>query len=82
MDQDTSPEMKEQYFAHLRAMTPGERARTCAALSSGVRKLALIGLRRRHPLADDHELKVRLAVRLYGREHALRMFKDVPADAL
>lgn len=50
-------------------------------LSQAVRELALAGIRARHPAADDHELRVRLAVRLYGRECARRVFGHVPHDA-
>jgi hypothetical protein len=47
-----------------------------------VRELAVEGIRGRHPAAEPAELRVRLAVRLYGREAAERMFDEVPADAV
>jgi hypothetical protein len=56
--------------------------RTAIALSSAVRQLAEAGLRMRHPGASDQELRVRLAVRLYGRAAAVRLFATVPDDAV
>ena len=50
-------------------------------LSRGVRELALAGIREMHPGATEEELRVRLTVRLYGREAALRLFGTVPDDA-
>jgi hypothetical protein len=47
-----------------------------------VRALALAGLRDRHPNASEDELRVRLAVRLYGRAVATKLFRDVPDDAV
>ena len=50
-------------------------------LSRGVRELALAGIRESHPEATEEELRVRLTVRLYGREAAERLFGAVPDDA-
>lgn len=50
-------------------------------LSRGVRALAIAGIRADFPQADEHEIKVRLTVRLYGRDAAARLFGAVPADA-
>lgn len=82
MDQDTSPEQLRRYHDLLRSLTPAERAKKAAALSSSVRKLALAGLRQRHPHATPHELTVRLCVRLYGRDFAARVFGQLPFDAV
>ena len=46
------------------------------------RRRATAGIGQRHPEASDEEVWVRLAVRLYGREAAMRLFGDVPADAV
>ena len=43
--------------------------------------VAEAGIRQEHPAADDHEIKVRLTVRLYGRAAAARLFGRVPEDA-
>lgn len=79
---DTSPAANERYHELLRAMGPERRLETAMALSRGVRELALAGLRSRHPHADEGELRVRLTVRLYGREAAARLFGAVPEDAV
>jgi hypothetical protein len=47
-----------------------------------VRQLAEAGIRQRHPHASDSEVRVRLTVRLYGRDVARRLFGAVPADAV
>jgi hypothetical protein len=39
--------------------------------------MAWIGLRERFPQADDHELRVRLAVQTLGRDLALRIHPEV-----
>ncbi len=50
-------------------------------LSRGVRELAIAGIREMHPDVSEEELRVRLTVRLYGREVAKRLFGTVPVDA-
>jgi hypothetical protein len=63
-------------------MPTERRFEAAMRLSMGVRELAMAGLRMRHPEASEHELKVRLTVRLYGRAAALRLFGSVPDDAV
>jgi hypothetical protein len=46
-----------------------------------VRDLALADIRQRHPEISEEEARVRMAVRLYGRPTALRLFGSVPDDA-
>jgi hypothetical protein len=79
---DTSPAQLEEYFARLRALTPEQRLQIVARLNRGVRRMAMMGLKLRHPGASDAELRVRLTVRLHGREFAQRVFTSVPADAV
>jgi hypothetical protein len=62
-------------------MPPEQRLEAAMRLSRGVRELALAGIREMHPGATEEELRVRLTVRLYGREAALRLFGTVPDDA-
>ena len=52
------------------------------SLTHAVRELATAGLRVRHPDATAEELRVRLAVRLYGRDAGMRLFGAVPDDAI
>jgi hypothetical protein len=47
-----------------------------------VRELSEAGIRQRHPGASDEEVKIRLTVRIYGRETACRLFGDVPENAI
>jgi hypothetical protein len=83
MEQDTAKAQVARYHALLAAQEPGERLRTAAALTSAVRSLAEAGLRLRHPSASEQEVRIRFAVRLYGRAAAERLFKGrVPADAI
>jgi hypothetical protein len=79
--EDTDARQRARYFELLRAMTPSQRFHRACSLSRTVRELAMVGLRERHPHADEHELRVRLVVLLYGRELALRVYKSIPDDA-
>ena len=79
---DTSPAQAARYAELLRARAPHERLAIAMSLTRAVHELAMAGLRARHPAADEHELRVRLAVRLYGRDAAVRLFGAVPDDAV
>ena len=79
---DTSPEADARYHELLRRLSPERRLEAAIRLSSAVRELAVAGIRARHPEASEHELRVRLTVRLYGRSQARRLFGDVPDDAI
>ena len=78
---DTSPAASARYHELLRAMPPERRLEAAMRLSRGVRAPALAGIRELFPGADEQELKVRLTVRLYGREVAARLFGSVPIHA-
>lgn len=52
------------------------------ALTRMTRDLAVAGIRQRHPQASEWEVRMRLAVRLYGQRVAARLFGDIPADAI
>lgn len=77
---DTSPQADERYHELLRRMPPSMRLEAAMRLAQAVRELAVAGIRARHPGADDQELRVRLAARLYGRDCARRLFGQVPDD--
>lgn len=79
---DTHPSADRRYHELLERMTPVQRFDAAAKLSDAVRELAVAGIRARHPEACEAEVRVRLAVRLYGREIAERLFASVPADAV
>ena len=79
---DTHPSSLDRYHQLLRAQKPYERLAQAMSLSRMVRDLAMAGIRVRHPNASPDEQRVRLAVRLYGRAAARRMFGDLPDDAV
>lgn len=81
MYRDTSPAASARYHELLRAMPPERRLEAAMKLSRGVRELAIAGIREMHPDVSEDELRVRLTVRLYGREAAKRLFGTVPDDA-
>ena len=79
---DTTRRSDDRYHALLRARLPHERLEAAMALSRAVRELAEAGIRQRHPEADVAEVRVRLAVRLYGHTVATRLFGALPDDAV
>jgi hypothetical protein len=82
MLQDTSKAGLGRYHQLLRAQEPYERLAQAAALTRMVRELAEAGIRQRHPTASEAEVRARLTVRLYGRETAQRLFRQIPEDAI
>ena len=82
MQQDTEPAQQEAYFERLRLLSPEQRLRIVTRLNRGVRRMALAGLRLRHPGASEEDLRLRLFVRLHGRVLAQRVFASVPEDAV
>ncbi len=78
---DTSPTERARYYALLRAQTPQQRGRALAALTSSVRQLAELAIKREFPEATPDEVRVRLTVRLYGLDAARRLHSSVPEDA-
>lgn len=79
---DTSPEAEARYIALLCAMTVAERADQVVRLSRAVRALCEAGVRERHPLANELEVKARVAAITYGRDVATRLFPSVVIDGL
>jgi hypothetical protein len=79
---DTTGSAFDRYHELLRAQKPQERLEQAAALTRAVRELATAGIRQRCPGASDDEVRIRLAVRLYGRDLAKRIFGELPADAV
>lgn len=77
---DTQPEVLDRYRERLRALGPAGRLAIAVGLGESVRSLAEAGIRARHPGASEGEVRCRLAVRLYGREAAVRLFGKVPED--
>ncbi|GAC1574681.1 MAG: hypothetical protein NVS3B20_06310 [Polyangiales bacterium] len=78
---DTLPASMKRYHELRRAKAPHERLAQAVALTNAVRSMAVAGIRDRYPNAPDDEVRARLAVRLYGRDAAIKMFGRIPADA-
>lgn len=77
---DTSEPSLARYYELLGAQTPLARLTTAVTLSSAVRKLAESSIRAADPSASASVVKARLALRLYGREVASRLFPGVDLD--
>jgi hypothetical protein len=73
---DTSPKANARYFELLRQAGPERRLAICVGLSRATRELAIAGIRHSHPnhVFSDHELRQKLAERLYGAKVARRVF--------
>jgi hypothetical protein len=81
MEQDTAPQRRDRYIELLRSLTPGQRLARAADLTATVRRLGEVGIRQRFPNASEEEVRIRLAVRIYGRELAQRWYEALPDDA-
>jgi hypothetical protein len=79
---DTAEHALDRYHELLRAAPPHQRLAQAMALTRAIRTLAIAGIRQRHPSASESEVRVRLAVRLYGRSAAQRLFGELPPDAV
>ncbi|MDZ4774598.1 MAG: hypothetical protein SGI72_15835 [Planctomycetota bacterium] len=60
--------------AEMRAQDPLDRMEQLDWMIHASRELTLTQLRERYPFADENELQIRLAARLYGRDFTLRWF--------
>ena len=80
MSSDTSPEQLARHAALIRAMTPKQRADALRAVDRGVRRLAMAGLRARHPGASDRELVIRHFAAVHGPELAARVYGWSPGE--
>lgn len=80
---DTTPEAWAKQFELYRRMSPAQKADGVRALTLAVNELALAGLRRRYPSADEDELRLRLAVQRLGEEAVAQAYgwRGPPDDA-
>ncbi len=53
---DTPPEIRRRQLDVYRAMTPAERVEVSLALSEELRRVAVEGIRARHPAFDDADV--------------------------
>jgi hypothetical protein len=75
---DTDPELLREQVDQWRAMSPGERVVVADRLSVDVTRLAIAGIRSRHPDATAAELVHELARRRYGDEIARPLLPRSP----
>ena len=71
---DTSPQAERVMFELLRDVPPERKLRMVASMNATVRHLAVMGLKQRHPAADDEEIRRRLADILLGPERAALVY--------
>ncbi len=79
---DTSAAALDRYFELLRALSPEARLRKASALTHAVRQLAIAGIRLQYPHASPEEVRMHLAMRLYGADPTRRMFGRVPNEPI
>lgn len=71
---DTSPEAETVLIELYRRMPGWQKLRQVSELTRAVQELALADIQRRHPEADSHELKLRLASRWLSAETMRKVF--------
>lgn len=67
---DTSDDIDRRRLAAAWSAPEWRKLHMAAEMSQAAQALTLAGLRRRHPEADDRELRLRLATLLFGAEIA------------
>ena len=71
------PEILRLQRERIRRMPTEERAAWVDDLNETVELLAMAGIREAHPLADDREVFLRLAIRKLGRATARRVYPEI-----
>ncbi len=71
---DTDPAIEALLIEGYRRMSPAQKLERVRALTRTVQQLALLDIRRRHPLADEREQALRLASRWIEPELMRRAF--------
>jgi hypothetical protein len=73
---DTDPKMEALQIRLLRKAPAWRKMQMLAAMNSASRRLAISGLRMRHPHASEAELRRHLAGLLLGEELARKVYGD------
>lgn len=73
---DTALEIDRRRLAAAWSAPTWRKLRMAAEMSQAARDLTLAGLRRRHPDADEREIRFRFASLLYGSEIASCLFSE------
>ncbi|MBI1760401.1 MAG: hypothetical protein HYR56_03100 [Acidobacteria bacterium] len=71
---DTPPEIEKLLIEGYRQMPEWRKLHCIAELNAGLRMMQMAEIRRRHPQADERELKLRLAARWIEPELMRRAF--------
>ena len=71
---DTDEAAEKVLIEKLRAMPAWRKVEMVTALTQACQKMALIGLRRRYPNADEKELRLRLAALWLDRETMVKVY--------
>ena len=71
---DTSPEAERVLIEGYRRMSPARKGRCIAEMNESLRAMQLADIKARHPHADAHEIKMRLASRWIEPELMLAAF--------
>jgi len=74
---DTHPNMEALQIRLLRKAPSWKKMKMMADLNESAQKLALAGLRSRHPEASEKELHRRLADLLLGEDLALKVYGEI-----
>lgn len=76
---DTSDDVEQRQIERWRGMSPVEKAAIISALTDTAYRLALAGVRHRHPNATPREQFLRLAIVTLGRDLAVRAYPEIEA---
>lgn len=76
---DTSLAIEAMMLAHYRELAVHEKLAIVRKLTRLADSIALVGIRERHPEADEREQRLRLAALKHGRELVLAAFGWDPA---
>lgn len=76
---DVTPEQMRFHDELIRRASPSQRTAALDSICAGVRELAAIGIKHRHPEASAELHRWMLAELIYGREVAERIVGPRPA---
>lgn len=75
--QDTDAEAERRQIERWRAMSPAETLALVGELNAACDRMALAGIRMRHPGASEREQFLRLAVIKLGHDLALHAYPEI-----
>jgi hypothetical protein len=78
---DTAPQVEDLQIQLMRDLPAWRKLRMLSELNASGRLMAMAGLRRRHPQAQESELRRRLADLLLGADLARQAFGDLDENA-